>query len=347
LRVIFHAGTHKTGTTSIQMALDLNRYWLQERGYLYPKLREGVYNHNELAQILARAEWANLDLRSEISAAAGDTLILSAEELWAVTACPEDWEEFCRPDYWQRRIEQLRRVRAALRAFDAVAVYLCFRRQDEFATSLYAAKILNGRFRGSFEEFRSRSRPLFDYRRQLDAFRAVFGDVRVISFDAIKSDLVPGFCSWTDIPVPPRKLAKLQNVTPDARLVRWAYARRTTADSERLNRLRISFARSEDAISVLPSVGKASFWSSDLERHSFLAECVDPEPGLFPTADGTFGDEPDLFPAVDDEASDFGYIDAAFEAWRLTHQKSRVPHGTRIYKSAVATRIWSFVRRLG
>ena len=339
MRVIVHAGTHKTGTTSIQMALDLNRYWLQKRGYTYPKLCDGVYNHNEITQILARGESANLGLLLEICPAAGDTLILSAEELFAVTSSPEDWNEFGRPDYWQRRIEQLSRFRTAIRA-DAIAVYLCFRRQDEFATSLYANKILNGRFRGSFEEFRSRSRSLFDYRRQLNSFRAVFGDVRVISFDAIKSDLMPGFCGWTGIPIPPRKLTKLQNVTPNAGLVRWAYARRATDDSKRLKKLRIFFARSEAAVSMLPSLSKTSFWSSNLERRSFLAECVDPEPGFFPTIDGTFAE---LCPTVD-EASNFGDIDAAFEAWRLTHQKTRVRYRTRVHKSALATRIWSYVQ---
>jgi hypothetical protein len=345
--VILHAGTHKTGTTSIQAALARNRHWLHERGYVYPRLRDGGHNHNELAHKLARAERVNLDVRSELEAASGDTLILSAEEFWGITARHEDWEEFCRPDYWQRRTEHLRRLRAALRDFDDIAVHLCFRRQDEFAASLYATKILNGRFLGSFEEFRSRSKPLFDYRRQLDAFRAVFGNVRLTSFDALKSDLVPAFCDWADIPVPPKRTAERQKVTPDARLVQWAYKRRTTADPERLNKLRISFAKSEHATSILPFVGKATFWSSDFERRSFLAECVDPEPGLFPTADETVSDEPDLFPAADETVSDLSYIDAAFEAWRLAQRRPRAPHAARADGSSKAARIWSFVRSLG
>jgi hypothetical protein len=198
LRVILHAGTHKTGTTSIQAALDHNRDWLRERGYVYPKLRDGGHNHNELAQKLARTE-GNFDVRSEFEAASGHTLILSAEEFWAVTARHEDWGEFSRPDYWQRRIEHLRRVRAALGDYEEISVLLCLRRHDEFATSLYATKILNGRFLGSFEEFGSCSRPLFDYRRQLDAFRDVFGKVKFIAFDALKNDLVPAFCNWANI----------------------------------------------------------------------------------------------------------------------------------------------------
>ena len=36
MRLILHAGTHKTGTTSIQKVLADNREWLRERGLIYP-----------------------------------------------------------------------------------------------------------------------------------------------------------------------------------------------------------------------------------------------------------------------------------------------------------------------
>ena len=36
MRLILHAGTHKTGTTSIQKVLADNRDWLRERGLIYP-----------------------------------------------------------------------------------------------------------------------------------------------------------------------------------------------------------------------------------------------------------------------------------------------------------------------
>ena len=151
MRVILHAGTHKTGTTSIQIALDHNRNWLHERGYVYPKLREGTHDHNELAQRLMRTEQDNFNVRSELAASSGHTLIFSAEGLWATTTCPEDWDKFGRPDYWQRRIVQLGRVHLALRDFEEDPVVLCFRRQDELASSLYATKVLSGRFLTSFE----------------------------------------------------------------------------------------------------------------------------------------------------------------------------------------------------
>ena len=345
MRVILHAGTHKTGTTSIQIALDHNRNWLHERGYVYPKLRDGACSHNKLAQSLARTELGNINVRSELGVTSGHTLILSAEELFATTACAEDWEEFSRLDYWERRIEQLGRVQAALRDFEEIVVVLCFRRQDEFASSLYATKILSGRFLGSFEEFRARAKPLFDYRRQLDAFRTVFGTVRFISFDALKNNLVPAFCNWAGIPVPPERTAERHNVTPDARLVQWAYKSRTDDDPPRLNKLRGSFAKYADATRLLRPAEKAAFWSSDLERRAFLAECADPEPGFFAAGDETVrGDR--LTSAGGQAASDLRTVDDAFEAWRLTQQKPRKRHEIRLGESDKFPRLWSFVRSL-
>ena len=344
MRVILHAGTHKTGTTSIQIALDHNRNWLHERGYVYPKLRDGACNHNKLARSLARSELGNVNVRSELAASSGHTLILSAEGLWATTTCPEDWDEFSRPDYWRRRIEQLGRVRAALRDFEEIMVVLCFRRQDEFASSLYATKVLSGRFLGSFDEFRARAKPLFDYRRQLDAFRAVFNKVRFISFDALKDNLVPAFCDWADIPVPPERTTERHNVTPDARLVQWVYKSRTAVDPARLNKLRRSFARDADATRVLGRIERGAFWSSDLERRSFLAESVDPEPGFFATADETVSNDPHLLAAGDEAVRDLRCINDAFEVWRLTQRKPRAPRSIGARGRPRVPQLWTFLR---
>jgi hypothetical protein len=234
-----------------------------------------------------------------------------------------------------------------LRDFEDIVILLCLRRQDEFAASLYATKIMSGRFRGSFEEFRSRTKPLFDYSRQLDAFRAVFGEVRYISFDALRSNLVPAFCDWADIPVPPERPAERQAVTPDTRLVQWIYKRRTTSDPERLNRLRISFATSTDAATVLPHLDKSTYWLSDAERLSFLAKCVDPEPDFFTTAGATADHDPDWFLATDLTADDLARIDDVFDAWRSTQPNPSVPHPGRTGTSGAVSRIWSLIRGAG
>jgi hypothetical protein len=43
MKLVLHAGTHKTGTTSIQKVLSDNRTWLRDRGLIYPD-GEGVYS---------------------------------------------------------------------------------------------------------------------------------------------------------------------------------------------------------------------------------------------------------------------------------------------------------------
>ncbi len=321
--MILHVGTHKTGTTSIQKALEQNRNWLQERGYVYPSLGR-LHHHNVIAQRLALNGQTD-DVRSALGQVSGHTLILSAEEFWGMTRNDEDWNEYCRPDYWQRRVEYLKRVRAALSDFEEIIVLICFRRQVEYAASLYATKLLNGRFRGSFEDFRSRSKPLFDYRRQLEAFRSMFDNVQFTSFDALKNNLVPAFCDWAGIPVPPTGLGRREKITPAGPLVRWVDKRRAEADSEDLDRQRIVFAKSDYAADVLSEIGKGTFWSSDLERRSFLKECSDPEPGFFPPINETMSNAPAQYC---ENTIDFSRIDHAFNTWRLAQQRPRpAPQG--------------------
>jgi hypothetical protein len=99
-----------------------------------------------------------------------------------------------------------------------------------------------------------------------------------------------------------------------------------------------------EAAAILPSIGKATFWSSDLERRSFLAACVDPEPGFFPAAEATIDNDRDLFPVTNLTADDFRRIDEAFEAWRLTQPSPAAPHAGRSGGSGRAARIWSLIR---
>ncbi len=47
MKLYLHAGTHKTGTTSVQLWLDQNRDILAEHDILYPKLKSIVYQHSQ------------------------------------------------------------------------------------------------------------------------------------------------------------------------------------------------------------------------------------------------------------------------------------------------------------
>jgi hypothetical protein len=335
VRLLLHAGTHKTGTTSIQTALSTNRQWLRERGYIYPRLPGCGRDHNHFAHGIALATDPDdvAVLRSQLLEAAndGDTLVLSAEEFSARIARPRHWEGFEAEDYWERKLEYLRRLQNVVADFEEVVVHVCFRRQDEFASSLYATNLLSDRCRLSFDEFRQRLAPIFDYRTQIEAFTRTFETVRVKPFNTLKHHLVPSFFEWTGIPAPPSSEHR-RKVSPDARLICWLYRRSAETDwKDDLHRLRANFARSERASCVLPSGGGVTLWSSEEERQAFLRCCVDPESGFFPSAEVEENRSGVL------NETELEEIDAAFENWCLETrtQSSRIRGLVRLFRSSV------------
>ena len=202
MRLILHAGTHKTGTTSIQSTLAENREWLHEKGYVFPSL--GPVGHNEFAHRLAQAKLKEIEsFRTAIMSVADPdrVFILSDEEFSTQLVGAKQWR-FEKNEYWQQRRDYLARLRTILRDFDQVTVFLCFRRHDAFAQSLYTTTVLSDQHRWSFAEFCDRCTPLFDYRGQVETFRTAFPDVRLMSFQDVQKDLVTRFCSWLGIPLP-------------------------------------------------------------------------------------------------------------------------------------------------
>jgi hypothetical protein len=104
MRTVLHIGMPKTGTSSLQSTLAMNRALLREQGVLYPDFGRGN-NHNWLAVLLAPPEnaprrlrhtfenrWSEIEgrvatvwagVRSEVAERRPHTLILSGEYLFA------------------------------------------------------------------------------------------------------------------------------------------------------------------------------------------------------------------------------------------------------------------------
>src|SRR5262245_1338144 len=140
MRLILHAGTHKTGTTSIQTALAVSRRWLGTRGVCYPKLDQRGRAHNHFAHRIAMANEADLDgLRTEFrrSINMGQTVLVSAEELSARITGTQYWDGFTDPDFPARKQAYMERLRKVFSDFDEVTVHICFRHAAEYAESLY------------------------------------------------------------------------------------------------------------------------------------------------------------------------------------------------------------------
>jgi len=316
MRLILHVGTHKTGTTSIQAALAGNRRWLAERGYIFPPLCGSLRSHNEFAHRIALANPAALEELRSILLSGSDpdrTTVVSAEEISARIAGTRDWEGFDKDDYWDRRLDYLERLRTVVRDFDDVRVHLCFRRADEYAEALYAALILRpwGRFRGSFERFISAVAPIFEYGRQIELFRRVFPNVRVVSFDSLAGDLMPGFFRWTGIPIP-ADIAQHRNVTPDMRLVYWAAQMiGTHGEDEAQRRLWAKFASSGK--NLFPNGCSATFWPSQTDRDKFASRSGMGLPdGFFPRVPAQ------KFVDARLERAELDRVSQTFDSWRAT-----------------------------
>ena len=212
-----------------------------------------------------------------------------------------------------------------LRDFEEIGVFLCFRRHDEFAQSLYATNLLNDRFRCSFSAFIRRCAPLFDYRAIAQTFRDSFSDVHIAGFEHFKRVLVNWFCSWTGLPLLPEAVM-VKEVTPDLRLIDWLYRYAKTEDPKEF-KVRASFARSNARAFELPGV-PISLWHSEQELEKFLANCVEPEPGFFARFNAT------VLGTLNEK--DACKIEAMFNIWRQKPPKVKRSDWFRLLRSRVA-----------
>ena len=211
MKLILHAGTHKTGTTSIQNVLRKNRIWLAQRGLYYPMGHLGwggnrEVPHHDFAHALAdyhRPElmWA-WGMLQEMHAHGlmGQTVIFSCEALYRHTLGDRGYA--ITPTFWADREAYLHRIARWFRHFE-IRPILYFREPESFAVSLKHELTVNGAWAGgTMEEFRQHFAPWFDYERQIGLFRRVFGSVEVRSYDDAKHALIADFFNAIGFPVP-------------------------------------------------------------------------------------------------------------------------------------------------
>jgi hypothetical protein len=226
-RLILHAGTHKTGTTTIQQVLADNRAFLRGHGLVYPDstVPFGVARaaHHPFAAALAGAEPAGEAKAAAFLQAARDalpagaTLLLSAESIYRHQRGRANRDFSVDPaDFWDRRRAYLAALAAARAAFD-VEVLLFLRRRDAFAQSLYREFITMKYWQGPFPVFLATFAPYFDYERHVALFREVFASVQVESYDrAAAEGVVPAFFRIIGFPTPPGADALWLRRSPDA-----------------------------------------------------------------------------------------------------------------------------------
>jgi hypothetical protein len=272
-RLILHAGTHKTGTSTIQRALAENRLALSQQGIRYPDCRPWFKGGSELAHHRFAHAFARMD-GSAIAAArefvddlrcqAAPLTILSAEAIYGHLIEPmPGGEAWAGEAYWQRRYDYLRAVAGALDGFDT-EVLLFLRRPDSFAESLYRENVTTVSTTKSFAEWRQSKAALFDYTAQVDAFMRAFNRVEVLGYETSSAaGLLNVFFSHVGASAPTTQTWERRSA--DARVVLWFLIA-----GKGNSRDRLAFAGSPEAAELFDDYGKPSLWSSTSERHQFF-----------------------------------------------------------------------------
>ena len=212
-RAILHIGTEKTGSTSIQSFLHLNRRRLARGGWLYPETAGRPSNN---ALVVHAKDAPEADLLPKGLDARDPEAIADWQVRFVVEHCAEVLP-FLRSgnatlvyssEHLQSRLcapEEIRRLARLLRALvDEVRVVVWLRRQDRYALSAHGTAIKAGSAAGfDFAAINARG-PYYDYRLLLDNWAAVFGDeamaVRVFERERmVGGDVVTDFRSLTGV----------------------------------------------------------------------------------------------------------------------------------------------------
>ena len=324
---IVHAGTHKTGTTTLQHVLAAHRAELAASGFLYPALKDGARNHNPLAHRLATCTDDDLtSIGDELTGRSppagvrlGDEagLLLSAEEFSTRICNPHPWTGFDDGAYWDRRRDYLARLRRVLADAAPVQVFVCFREHESYAHALYATKVLSGKVDWTFPQFVRRCAPIFDYRRQVEVLQESLGPVRVESFEQLRGDLANRSFAWFGVPIRVRSTPRLRP-TPTLDLIHWlaSAAQSPTGADERERRT--AFCRDFRRAPEATGAAVESLWQSSQQRQDFLGACQPPPLEGWPPVQA-------IRPIVDPAALDSraAEIEAEYQQWRQRHGSRR------------------------
>ena len=212
-RIVFHIGTHKTGTTAIQVSLGEAYEDLLARGILYPRAGRWGPGHALLAREILSTDAppalapSHLGILEEARAAQPATLLVSSEELLGVGSP--------RPVEWARELcEELQPARVHVLGY--------VRPQWERIESAYAMWIRTGR---SWEPFESAVERMmvnkrFDYLETFEPWRQAFGEsleLRPYGADLLLgADAVTDF--WNAVGLgAPTEAPRQENARPGAR----------------------------------------------------------------------------------------------------------------------------------
>lgn len=167
-RFVVHIGRHKTGTSSLQRALNSQASELADGGYYYPKAgrdpngvgRSTMIAHHRLATELATGQPGPIaeELRSEVSAV-GEVIVISSEALQNLAGANL----------------------AALFPPDETVIVTYLREQVAYLLSAYAQRVQANDYYASIEQYVEAHLKQLNYIPGLDGLVATYGPERVIA----------------------------------------------------------------------------------------------------------------------------------------------------------------------
>ena len=202
-----HIGTEKTGTTTLQRFLHINRQTLRARGYFVPTAF-GEGNHRGLTTYAMRDDKIDdgRKIRSVLDSAAVPAHRKALYEAFAAEAgqyrdCANAVlsSEHCHSRLFE--VAEVRRLKALLDDFfDEVVVIVYLRPQHELAVSLYSTALRVGYVDPPILPALQKPTPYFDYDRLLRRWAEVFGAERVrprifAGGDLRGDNIVDDFCT--------------------------------------------------------------------------------------------------------------------------------------------------------
>jgi hypothetical protein len=289
-KAVLHIGTEKTGSTSVQRFLKVNRKALRARGILFPRafgdenqmalpaaalsvfgpMRRKMFKLNTWDEVNEFRERLRRDLRNELQVSDYHTALMSAEH--CSSRLLADTELVWLLNFLQEFFSQIR-----------IVVYI--RRQDEFLLSTYSAHVKAGgtnRLRIPEDELLENR---YNYWNLLSRWARVFGRQNICCrrFERrclVSGDIVADYIDATGIGRQDYHYPKRLNASLDATSLEFlrllnAHIPRVTADgiNERRHHILSALAeRSDGPLATLPEEELRAFLSHFTDSNRNVAE---------------------------------------------------------------------------